>query len=34
MLRKGFSITAARKTPIVLGMLLSTSMVICNYVDA
>jgi ACS family glucarate transporter-like MFS transporter len=34
MLRKGFSITVARKTPIVLGMLLSTTLVICNYVDA
>jgi ACS family glucarate transporter-like MFS transporter len=34
MLRKGFSLTASRKTPIVVGMLLSTSMVVCNYVDA
>jgi len=34
ILRKGWSLTVARKTPIVLGMLLSTSMVICNYVDA
>ena len=34
ILRKGWSLTLARKTPIVLGMLLSTSMVICNYVDA
>ena len=34
MLRKGYSITAARKTPIVLGMLLATSLIICNYVDA
>ena len=34
MLRKGCSLTAARKTPIVVGMLLSTSMVLCNYVDA
>jgi MFS transporter, ACS family, glucarate transporter len=34
MLRKGFSLTASRKTPIVVGMLLSTSMIICNYVDA
>jgi len=30
MLRKGFSLTASRKTPIVVGMLLSTSMIICN----
>src|SRR3954447_4568986 len=34
MIRKGYSITAARKTPIVLGMLLATSLIICNYVDA
>jgi ACS family glucarate transporter-like MFS transporter len=34
MLKKGFSLTAARKTPIVLGMLLSMTMVICNYVSA
>lgn len=33
MLRRGYSLTAARKTPIVVGMLLSTSMVACNYVD-
>ncbi len=34
MLRRGFSLTAARKTPIVAGMLLSMVMVVCNYVDA
>ncbi len=34
ILRKGWSLTVARKAPIVAGMLLSTSMVICNYVDA
>ena len=34
MLRRGYSLTLARKTPIVLGMLLSMSMVICNYVDS
>lgn len=34
MLRRGFSLTAARKTPIVVGMLLSMSMIACNYVDA
>ena len=33
MLRKGYSLTAARKTPIVLGMLLSMAMVFCNYTD-
>lgn len=34
MLRRGYSLTLARKTPIVLGMMLSMSMVICNYVDS
>jgi len=34
MLRRGRSLTAARKTPIVVGLLLSVSMVACNYVDA
>ncbi len=34
LLKHGFSLTAARKTPIVVGMLLSTSMVACNYVNA
>jgi ACS family glucarate transporter-like MFS transporter len=34
MLRRGWSLTASRKVPIVAGMLLSTSMIICNYVDA
>lgn len=34
MIKRGYSLTVARKTPIVLGMLLATSMVICNYVDA
>lgn len=34
MLKRGYSLTAARKTPIVLGMLLSMTMVFCNYVDA
>jgi ACS family glucarate transporter-like MFS transporter len=34
LLRRGFSLSAARKTPIVLGMLLSTSIVVCNYVKA
>nr|WP_321240214.1 MFS transporter [uncultured Tolumonas sp.] len=34
MLRRGYSLTLSRKTPIVLGMLLSMSMVICNYVDS
>ncbi|MGG7447329.1 MFS transporter [Kosakonia oryzendophytica] len=34
MLKSGFSLSAARKTPIVIGMLLAVSMVICNYVDS
>lgn len=33
LLRKGYSLSVARKVPIVLGMLLSMSMLICNYVD-
>jgi MFS transporter, ACS family, glucarate transporter len=34
LLARGFSLTAARKTPIVLGMLMSTTMVFCNYAEA
>jgi ACS family glucarate transporter-like MFS transporter len=34
LLRRGYSLTVARKTPIVVGMLLSTSMVACNYMDS
>ncbi|WP_438282412.1 MFS transporter [Pseudomonas alabamensis] len=34
LLRRGNSLTFARKAPIVIGLLLSTTMVICNYVDA
>ncbi len=33
MLRNGSSLSAARKTPIVLGMLLSMTMIACNYTD-
>ena len=33
LLRRGHSLTVARKVPIVVGMLLSMSMVICNYTD-
>lgn len=33
LLRRGASLTLARKTPIVVGMLLSTSMIACNYVE-
>ncbi|EAX47015.1 d-galactonate transporter [Thermosinus carboxydivorans Nor1] len=32
ILKKGYSLTLARKVPIVLGMLLSMSMIGCNYV--
>ncbi|WP_454740529.1 MULTISPECIES: MFS transporter [Cupriavidus] len=34
LLRRGHSLTMARKVPIVAGMLLSVSMVACNYVDS
>jgi ACS family glucarate transporter-like MFS transporter len=34
MLKRGYSLSAARKTPIVVGMLLSMTMVACNYVSA
>ncbi|WP_133648041.1 MFS transporter [Paraburkholderia flava] len=34
LLRRGHSTTFARKVPIVAGMLLSTCMIACNYVDA
>ncbi len=31
--RRGYSLTVSRKLPIVIGMLMSTSMIACNYVD-
>ena len=34
LLRRGKTLTVARKTPIVIGMLLSTSMIVCNFVDS
>jgi ACS family glucarate transporter-like MFS transporter len=34
LIKAGKSQSVARKTPIVCGMLLSTSMIICNYVEA
>lgn len=34
LLRRGRSLTVARKTPIVIGLLLSVSMVACNYVES
>jgi ACS family glucarate transporter-like MFS transporter len=33
LLRRGHSLTLARKLPIICGLLLSTSIVVCNYVD-
>ena len=33
LLRRGCSLSVARKTPIVAGLLLSVSMVACNYVE-
>ena len=34
LLRRGCTLAVARKTPIVIGMLLATSMILCNYVTA
>ncbi len=34
MLKSGHSLSAARKTPIVIGMLLSMSMIACNYASS
>ncbi|EPC5536496.1 MFS transporter [Salmonella enterica] len=34
LLKKGRSITAARKIPIVFGMLLATSLILCNYIES
>jgi ACS family glucarate transporter-like MFS transporter len=34
LLRKHFSLTAARKIPIIAGMLLSMSIIVCNYTDS
>lgn len=33
LLKKGYSLTIARKIPIIAGMLLGTSILACNYVD-
>jgi ACS family glucarate transporter-like MFS transporter len=33
LLRRRWSLTSARKTPIVAGMLMSMAMVVCNYTD-
>nr|WP_279609277.1 MFS transporter [Burkholderia diffusa] len=34
LMKHGFSTSTARKVPIVVGMLLSTCMIACNYVDS
>ena len=34
LLRRGRTLTLARKLPIVIGLLLSTSMIACNYVES
>ncbi|WP_200821843.1 MFS transporter [Caballeronia humi] len=34
LIRKGHSLTFARKAPIVVGMLMSTTMIACNYVSS
>lgn len=34
LLKRGLSLTAARKIPIVAGMLLATSLILCNYTDS
>lgn len=34
LLRRGYSLTVARKTPIVTGMLLAVGMIACNYVSS
>jgi ACS family glucarate transporter-like MFS transporter len=34
LIRRGWSLTKSRKVPIVAGMLLSMTMILCNYVDA
>lgn len=34
LLRKNYSLSVARKVPIVVGMLLSMSIIICNYTDS
>lgn len=33
LLKRGYSLTLARKTPIVIGMILSCAMIICNYAE-
>ena len=33
LIKRGYSLSVARKTPIVCGLLLAMSMIICNYVE-
>jgi ACS family probable galactarate transporter len=33
LIKRGYSLTVARKLPIVLGMLLASSIILCNYTD-
>jgi len=33
LLRRGYSLTVARKAPIIAGMLLSVTMIACNYTN-
>lgn len=34
LIKRGLSVTIARKLPIVMGMLLASSIILCNYVDS
>ncbi|MFT8212241.1 MAG: MFS transporter [Symbiopectobacterium sp.] len=34
LLKRGYSLTVARKVPIIFGMLLATSIILCNYTDS
>ncbi len=34
MIKSGYSLSVARKTPIVCGLMLAMSMIICNYISA
>lgn len=34
LLKKGYSLSVARKTPIIFGMLMCSSMILCNYTDS
>ncbi|PHI32178.1 MFS transporter [Budvicia aquatica] len=34
LIKRGYSLTVARKIPIILGMLLASTIILCNYVDS